>query len=736
MAALQNMFDGQDYGVTSHSVGWSPGYGPTPYTGPAIQPQKIGGGLTTYNGQPTGLASTQTGRTTAPQAEQAREYWSNVNGVNMPNFYRDDYEWKDYNYTPGQWNANAFGATGDSGPIWEDEKVESGGWMLTDAARERLRAGGWDLSNRNNMAFNMNAGRNGLKGTAAPEWVGNDIYDANYTAGGDNGYNGRVFNKEATDAEYAKLKESNPLDFIRDAMYKTGEKEGQAVKYKRDGDRLVAVNAGSGEWDTNISNRARNVALGKAALTVATAGAAAPATMLGQAAQGLGFINTFSGGKVPGLSELGWAAGLANGVGGLVDGVSNGINSVGDAFNLAKAGYGVYNKGSQIMDALNPQQPTDKMGNPRAPSSYMRDPNVMYGQAELPGMGSYAPGGPNYGRPWNGYTDGPESLQGNGVYSNVMPRSWGGGTNWMDLIFGGQGGGQTGIMDIIGGIDGSRQAKDHSQNLKRMYDEAQARRQPVLDRLNESYTNPNSFYDSNQWKGLESVYQNNIDRQASAGGTIANPMDREAKLNNYAMKELENYRTGLRDQMGKLNPDAYINPMTRSAELEARARNPLYAMGGRGSVGGPGTQGGAGGLEGIIRQITNLVGGGGGGQMGNAPNIARSVEQILRGVGGQAPAGQVGGVGMGGWNSGSDVDTPYNPFTGTQEDVYGSDTYGDGAPEWGMPEISFGDWNFGDSMNFDNIFSGGSDYDLGTFDFGSASVDDIGGLLEGFSLEW
>ena len=161
------------------------------------------------------------------------------------------------------------------------------------------------------------------------------------------------------------------------------------------------------------------------------------------------------------------------------------------------------------------------------------------------------------------------------------------------------------LDDLFGvgkGIYDARQNKDYSNNMKQFYGDALARQDPIRQRLMESYTNPNSFYDSNQWKGLESVYQNSIDRGAAKGGTLANPTAREALLQSYAMKELGNYRQGLTDQMRALDPSKYAEQWSKGSEAERMANMPV----------GSAAQNllrSAGGIEGIMKLAQQIPGG-------------------------------------------------------------------------------------------------------------------------------
>lgn len=164
-----------------------------------------------------------------------------------------------------------------------------------------------------------------------------------------------------------------------------------------------------------------------------------------------------------------------------------------------------------------------------------------------------------------------------------------------ELVAGNQGqdgkGGSRGIIDLLAGYYSSQQNKDLSGNLKGMYSDQRGLQNPYNALLRASYEDPNVFYGSNQWKGLESVYRNKIDRLAAKGGTNANAIDREVKLNNYAMQELEKFRGGLKDAVNAYDPTRLAPIAEKGYNVEANANNPMWAGAGRAGTGGPG-QGG------------------------------------------------------------------------------------------------------------------------------------------------
>jgi hypothetical protein len=148
----------------------------------------------------------------------------------------------------------------------------------------------------------------------------------------------------------------------------------------------------------------------------------------------------------------------------------------------------------------------------------------------------------------------------------------------------GKSGGQS-IVDLLGAYYSSQQLKDLSGNLKGMYSDQRGLQNPYNDLLRASYQDPNVFYGSNQWKGLESVYQNKLDRGAAKAGTNANSIDREVKLNNYAMQELEKFRGGLKDVVNAYDPTRLAPIAEKGYNNEAYANTGSFATASRGGSG-------------------------------------------------------------------------------------------------------------------------------------------------------
>jgi hypothetical protein len=145
----------------------------------------------------------------------------------------------------------------------------------------------------------------------------------------------------------------------------------------------------------------------------------------------------------------------------------------------------------------------------------------------------------------------------------------------------GAGGKAGSIADLLAAYYSAQQMKDYSGNLKGIYSDLNNRQDQFRNQLLASYQDPNQFYGSNQWKGLESVYQNQIDRNAAKTGRMANPTDREVLLQKYGMQELEKYRQGLRDAAGMTKPESALDPLAKGYQAEAYANLAPWAAAGR-----------------------------------------------------------------------------------------------------------------------------------------------------------
>jgi hypothetical protein len=170
--------------------------------------------------------------------------WAKIADLNVPIFGKEDFVFnKNANYDPNaSAHLNTWVESGDYGnwQITKNPNASQGSWDFTDTAKERLKAGGWDLNNSNNIAVNpMNTGFGGGIGSEDPN--------------------------------------SDPLKLLRQIGYKNSKST--QLKFDYDVDpttgKLIPKAGTGGNWITNTgeSNRKAALAFG----TVIGAGLAIPA---------------------------------------------------------------------------------------------------------------------------------------------------------------------------------------------------------------------------------------------------------------------------------------------------------------------------------------------------------------------------------------------------------------------------------------------------------------------------
>jgi hypothetical protein len=110
--------------------------------------------------------------------------------------------------------------------------------------------------------------------------------------------------------------------------------------------------------------------------------------------------------------------------------------------------------------------------------------------------------------------------------------------NWLDQLAG-----------VGTGIYSDNQNRKAFEMLNNAFSRQEEARAPFLNRLQESYTNPNSYLQSPEYQALAGLEQNRLNRGAGATGRLANDIDRETLLQAHAQKNLGNYRQGLQSSM-------------------------------------------------------------------------------------------------------------------------------------------------------------------------------------------
>lgn len=183
----------------------------------------------------------------------------------------------------------------------------------------------------------------------------------------------------------------------------------------------------------------------------------------------------------------------------------------------------------------------------------------------------------------------------NGINSMINPQQQGGG-------------GTPSLLDLFGAGYSANRNRDYASMLMGPYNQYKDIQRPFINQLAESYTNPNSFYQSQQYQGLKDVYKNQIDRKAAAAGRLSNPTDREVLLQKHAMAAMEDYRKGLNNAIGATDPMRALQLYGTGAGYDSFSNAPWFMAGGRAGTPGYGTNGNVGDYWKVIKDVGSTVG--------------------------------------------------------------------------------------------------------------------------------
>lgn len=184
--------------------------------------------------------------------------------------------------------------------------------------------------------------------------------------------------------------------------------------------------------------------------------------------------------------------------------------------------------------------------------------------------------------------------------------------NWGNLA-GGVVGGLAGAINTAGD-------RNYSQDLRNAWENNQNANAPYIQQLQQSYSDPNSYLKGPEFTAINDLYNNQITRQAAAGGRLGNDTDRQVLLQKFAMQSLGNYRSGLENTISNNQRNNLGYLPNYSAGLAGRA-------GAQGSVLNGAIQG-AGGASAIgsgIKSVWDqLFGSGGSGTTGGSVPVGQS----------------------------------------------------------------------------------------------------------------
>lgn len=109
-----------------------------------------------------------------------------------------------------------------------------------------------------------------------------------------------------------------------------------------------------------------------------------------------------------------------------------------------------------------------------------------------------------------------------------------------------------GILDLASAAFSSNRNAQTQEELMKMYKPYGDEAQKYMGRLEQTYTDPQSYLFSPEYQAIQKTVAEQLGRQDAARGNNANSLGRQAKLEQLAMSNLGNYRQGINQTMGSL----------------------------------------------------------------------------------------------------------------------------------------------------------------------------------------
>lgn len=262
------------------------------------------------------------------------------------------------------------------------------------------------------------------------------------------------------------------------------------------------------------------------ALAGAAGSAAAGGSITGMGGGGGG------GGTLADVVGSDWAAGQATGAtGGLLPQTSAGLTAANGA-TVNELGIPIEDIGDWTMDDWGAWSRGGSAADPMGVPDLRGSPLIATGMGSS-GLGydatqAIANGAGNYSLRdlWNDFNTGARTL---GTTANSV---LGGGAN--------------------GGLGGLAAAYIQAQQQQRMADQFMSLTQPYRDQatkygsmLQQSYDDPSAYLNGGEYQALAKTNLDLLQRQDAAGGRLANDFGRQAKMQDFAMSHLDDYRKGL-----------------------------------------------------------------------------------------------------------------------------------------------------------------------------------------------
>ena len=345
--------------------------------------------------------------------------------------------------------------------------------------------------------------------------------------------------------------------------FKTADKEGTTVPYKLVNGQWTPQmeQVGTKTWDTNSSEQNKWLAI----MAAAMAGGAGVGMMSGAAPSGIGGLtsgmemSSLGGGALPGAAASGGASIPWAGPIGMGEALGGGMFGI-----PATAAPAAAAAGSTI------------------PSWLQSAGTKLAGSGLSSVLGSLTGGGG----------------------SNFVEKEGGGG-NILDSILGKSG--NMGLLDMLGAYYSSKSNEKLGDEYTKLWNQMQTNAAPFMQQLQQSYANPNSYWESPEYKALQGIEQNRIERQKAKAGTNSNPSDLAVLLQQHAAKNIDEYRKGLQTSVDSTQRQlaAFAPFMISGLQNSTGSLAPWFA-----SASGMNTGAKSGGIDinSILKGVGNLLG--------------------------------------------------------------------------------------------------------------------------------
>lgn len=107
------------------------------------------------------------------------------------------------------------------------------------------------------------------------------------------------------------------------------------------------------------------------------------------------------------------------------------------------------------------------------------------------------------------------------------------------------------LGNLISGITGAVQQRNFGQDLLDRAAAATPNREYYEGALRQTYDNPMSYLQGPEYQAAQAITHNKLQRSDAAGGRLANDFGRQVQLQNHALQNLGNYRTGLANMVSQ-----------------------------------------------------------------------------------------------------------------------------------------------------------------------------------------